>query len=208
MRLTGSAVLTAVFTLAAVVTSFYMLYRISKEKGGTHALLGFLFPPYLYVWGWIESRRLEIVDVMIFWTFVSAAAVVFPLLMGLSSAARITGYRDFSVAIAESSDVTRRGPIAPGSQVQGQIEDLFAMDEWTFSGAAGQEVTIWAAAAAGSETDPRVNILGPDGQVLASDDDGGEGKTALLSNLTLPSSGTYTIQVDVWTTGPYILSLE
>jgi hypothetical protein len=208
MRLTGSAILTAVFTLAAAVTSFYMLYRIGKEKGGMHALLGFLFPPYVYVWGWIESRRLEIVDIMIFWTFVSIAAIVFPLLMGVSSAASFTGSPDFSGSVSSSSDVTRRGPIVPGSQVQGRIDDLFGVEEWTFTGAAGQQVTIWSAAAAGAETDPRINVLGPDGQIIASDDDGGEGKTALLSNLTLPSTGTYTIQVDVWTTGPYILALE
>jgi hypothetical protein len=185
-----------------------MLYRIGKEKGGMHALLGFLFPPYVYVWGWIESRRLEIVDIMIFWTFVSIAAIVFPLLMGVSSAASFTGSPDFSGSVSSSSDVTRRGPIVPGSQVQGRIDDLFGVEEWTFTGAAGQQVTIWSAAAAGAETDPRINVLGPDGQIIASDDDGGEGKTALLSNLTLPSTGTYTIQVDVWTTGPYILALE
>jgi hypothetical protein len=208
MRLTGSAILTAVFTLAAGVTSIYMLYQIYKEKGGVHALLGFLFPPYLYVWGWINSRRLEIVDIMVFWTFVSVAAIVFPLLMGFSTATRFAGDPSLPSTISSNSDVTRRGPISPGTRVQGQIDALFAVDEWTFTGAAGQRVTIWCAALAGSDTDPRISILGPDGQSFASDDDGGEGKTALLTDLTLPSTGTYTIQVDVWITGPYVLALE
>lgn len=208
MRLTGSAILTAVFTLAVTITSIYMLYRIAKDKGGTQAVLGFLFPPYLYIWGWINARRLEIMDIMIFWTFVSAAAVAFPLLMGFSAAAQLPAPAGFDGPASSASDVTFRGSIGRGTQVQGRIDDLFAVDEWTFSGTTGEQVSIWCAPMAGSDTDPRINLLDPGGQVIASDDDGGGGKTASISSVTLPSSGSYTIQVDVWFTGPYILAIE
>jgi hypothetical protein len=208
MRFTGSAILTAILIIAATITSFYMLYRIAKEKGGTHAVLGLLFPPYLYVWGWMNSRRLEIIDIMIFWSFVTIAAIVFPLLMGISAAAQLPSGMGFDEPASGSSDVTQRGSIGRGAQVQGHIDDLFAVDEWAFSGTAGEQVSIWCAPVAGSETDPRINLLDPGGQIIASDDDGGGGKTASISNLTLPSSGNYTIRVDVWLTGPYILALE
>jgi hypothetical protein len=208
MRSTGSTVLTAIFTLAAAAVSFYMLYRIGKEKGGLHVLLGFIFPPYLYIWGWMNSRRLEMIDIMAFWTFVSVAAVVFPLLMGFSLATRLPTGGGFTQPVSSSSEVTRRGVISQGSQVQGTIDDLFAIDEWSFNGTAGEQVSIWCAPVAGSDTDPRINLLDPNRQTIASDDDSGGGKTASITGATLPSTGRYTIQVDVWFTGSYILALE
>lgn len=208
MRLTGSALLTTIFIAAAGLTSIYILYRLGREKGAAHALLGFIFPPYAYIWGWLNSRRLEIMDVMVFWTFMSLAAFLFPLLMGFTDAPASISEPGFTSNSFSASDVQKRGSISPGSEVRGRIDELFAVDEWTFTGAAGQQVSIQCAPAGESDTDPRINLLDPGGSIIASDDDGGEGKTASLTSVSLPATGTYTIRVDVWMTGPYTLTLE
>jgi len=204
----ASTILTVIFGLGTFACAIYLLYLLVREKGGAHGVLGFFFPPYPYVWGWINARRLEIVDVMVFWTFVSIAAVVFPVVMGFRSLTNATGEFTTNPAVsALSEDTVLRGPISRSSQVSGRIDDLFGVDEWTLNGAAGEQVTIWCAPASGSDTDPRIKIVDPNGMEIANDDDGG-GHTATITDLRLPSTGTYRILVDVWSTGPYILAVQ
>jgi nitrate reductase NapE component len=101
-----------------------------------------------------------------------------------------------------------RGTIEVGGRVDGELDTIFEADDWTFQGSAGQVVTISCNAAVGSGTDPRINLLGPDGDFIAADDDGGTNYNAILRNITLPADGEYTIKVDVFDTGRYVLRLE
>ena len=94
-----------------------------------------------------------------------------------------------------------------GEQVIDELNEPYETHEWTFQGQAGQEVTIRCAPASGADTDPYLTLVGPDRQILAEDDDGGGGYTALISNFVLPDDLTYTIQVNVWKIGAYDLSL-
>jgi len=204
----ASTILTLVFGLGSLACTLYVLYRLTREKGGLHALLGILFPPYPYVWGWINGGRLGMLDIMVFWTFVTIGAVVFPLVKG---AVALPGMEGAALAPAFSSSLDQaagRGSIAVGQSVQGHLDDLMAVDEWTLSGAAGQVITIRCSAAPGHETDPRVTVIGPNGQELASDDDGGDGFDALIAGYRLPQAGVYRIQVDVWSGGGYILTVD
>ena len=217
MNSTLSSLLIVALSLASFGCFVYLLYLLAKEKGGLHALLGFLFPIYPFFWGWIRARQLEIVDIMVFWTIISIGLVVFPMILGFSAASQMApglipsldfNSGDVSGAISMGYDVIQRGSIAPGSQVGGQIDDLFEIDEYTLAGSAGGRVTIWAQPSPGTDTDPRLKVFAPDGYEIASDDDGGGGKTAVVDGLTLPADGTYRIQVDVWSTGPYVLGVE
>jgi hypothetical protein len=105
---------------------------------------------------------------------------------------------------------TPQGAIAFGESVSGEISNTMDSwaDSWTFEGSAGQSVTIRCNAAEGSETDPMISLYGADETLLISDDDGGEGTNALIENYTLPADGTYTIRVEVFTPGEYVLTLE
>jgi tetratricopeptide (TPR) repeat protein len=100
-----------------------------------------------------------------------------------------------------------QGSIKIGEQVTDELTELHETHDWTFQGQAGQEVTIRCAPASGADTDPYLTLVGPDRQILAEDDDGGGGYTALISNFVLPDDLTYTIQVNVWKIGAYDLSL-
>jgi hypothetical protein len=204
----GAGLFTLALSGILFLTSLYMLYKLYQENGLGHAILGFFFPPYLYFWGWLNSSRLKMVDVMIFWTVISIGTVVFPLAMGfrvaslLPESATVSEVQDFS-----NYDITFRGTINPGSAVQGRIDGLFDMDSWTFQGSAGQTVTIRTDPAAGQATDPQTH-LAHNGSVLIMDDDGGEGFSSLIANYRLPANGTYTIYVEVWSSGTYVLTLR
>lgn len=102
-------------------------------------------------------------------------------------------------------DTTGGGQISVGGSVTGTLDSIFEAHNWTFVGSAGQSVTINAVGQ--GETDPRVKLIDPSGSVLAEDDDGGGGWNSLII-ATLPSNGTYTIRVDVYTTGTYTLTLQ
>jgi hypothetical protein len=92
--------------------------------------------------------------------------------------------------------------------VTASLDTIFEAHDWTFEGRAGQVVTLRCTAAAGAETDPRINLLAPDGSWLIADDDGGEGLNSLIANFELPADGTYTVKVDVFEPGEYVLAFE
>lgn len=213
---TASTILTLVFGLASTLSFFYVLYLLVREKGILHGILGFIFPIYPFLWGWLRGSRQEFLDIMVFWTFTTIGAVAFPLVMVAISGPSLmpmipvgpSANLDDFAAPSFSDEVNQRGSITRGGQVRGDLQDVFAVDEWTFSGSAGQAVRIRCQPAPASRADPRIALLGPNGAELASDDDGGGNLAALIDGYSLPADGTYLIHVDVWSTGAYLLSLE
>lgn len=221
---TGILVVTAVLILAALGLGLYVLIMLYQEKGIGHALLAFFISPYAYIWGWFNAKRLQMIDVMAVWTVVSIMAVAFPVIISIQEAGKALAaidpaelatfsddgtviYADPMLALG-SEDAIPMGSIPVGGRVNGVITDLFEIHNWTFNGTAGQTVTIQGNAFGGDATDPRVNLLGPDGALLAGDDDGGQDANALISSFSLPATGQYTIQVDVWQTGRYEIVLN
>jgi hypothetical protein len=219
----GITAVIAILILATVAIGFYVLLLMYREKGLGHAVLGFIITPYSYVWGWLNAKRLKIIDIMFFWTVIMIIAIIFPIVISFQEAAKAINNFDTgefatvnddgsfsfepSLAIG-NEDAIEMGSIGIGSGVEGRIDDLFAVQNWTFNGSAGQQVTIQANAANGDGTDPRINLIGPDGTLLTGDDDGGKNRNALISAFTLPASGRYIIQVDVWETGRYEITLN
>lgn len=224
---TISLIVTVVLSLIILGLGLYVLVLLYREKGIGHALLGFFFAPYAYFWGWFNSGRLKIIDIMVVWTIVFILAIAFPVVVGIQETAKaltalesgdftmeegddgtiIFSNSDSGLAIG-SEDAIAKGSIQVGGRVNDEITDAFEVHNWTFSGSAGQTVTIQGNAADGDSTDPRVNLLGPDGGLLIGDDDGGDDNNALISSFTLPVDGEYTIQIDTWQTGRYEIVLE
>lgn len=84
-------------------------------------------------------------------------------------------------------------------------------DAYTFSGTAGQQISI---AMSSSAFDTFLHLVAPNGSVLTTNDDGGGGTNSRIPAtsgfLTLPSTGTYTIQASSFsanTSGSYTLTL-
>lgn len=112
------------------------------------------------------------------------------------------------LVLADTPPITYRGSTGVGQEVTGSSAGTGGIHEWTFEGSAGQIITIRCDAPPGSATDPRVNLFGPAGNWLIADDDGGDGLNALIANFRLPSTGTYTIKIDFFTLGDYVLKIN
>lgn len=208
--------------LASIAVFFYVLYLLYKEKGLGHGLLGFLFPIYPYIWGWMNGKKLQILDIMGFWTALIVLSIFLPVVMtpvlaasgsGSSNSESVTfdesiNFSSEPMQALGSEDAIPMGSVPVGGRVDARIDDLFEVHNWTFSGNTGQAITVQGNALPGESTDPRVNLLGPDGSLLTGDDDGGENNNAFIPAYTLPADGQYILQVDVWQTGGYELILN
>lgn len=85
------------------------------------------------------------------------------------------------------------------------INGLFDAHNWVYEGTAGETITIRVAGT--GDCDPEVYVYDPGGSEIAHDDDSGGGYNAQLT-VRLPSSGSYTFRVRVWTTGTYTISVN
>jgi hypothetical protein len=207
----GAGLFTLALSGLLFLTTMYMVYKLYQEKGLGHAVLGFFFPVYPYFWGWLNASRLKMMDVMLFWTVIGVVAFVFPLAMGFRIASVLPQSGTFSSTFSEvedfsNYDIYNQGTIGSGSAVQGRVDGLFDMDRWSFEGTAGQTVTIECNPAAGQSTDPQIHLV-LNGEVLITDDDGGDGYSSLIT-YRLPANGSYGIYIEVWSAGGYVLTLR
>ena len=76
-----------------------------------------------------------------------------------------------------------------GEPVEGELTEADPAQPYTLAGAAGDVVTISLTAT----FDSYLQLLDPDGNEIAADDDSGEGLNALIEGFTLPADGDYTI---------------
>lgn len=106
-------------------------------------------------------------------------------------------------------------PITGGDVVNGSITPTNKVDLYAFDALAGDIVTITMNAASGN-LDPKLYLIGPNGAVVAQNDDAvaGENRNSIISNFTLPDDGQYIIIATHYgdqfgvTSGAYTLSLD
>ncbi|PJF23063.1 MAG: hypothetical protein CUN56_02800 [Phototrophicales bacterium] len=106
----------------------------------------------------------------------------------------------------DSRTIISGGSISYGETVEGNL-NLGEAAEWTFQGSTGDVVTI---AMNSEDLDSYLELLGPDGSGLASDDDGQGYPNPRIDSFELPADGTYVIVAcTYWTdeAGSYTLSL-
>jgi len=105
----------------------------------------------------------------------------------------------------DGHDTTAVNVLKAGEPVQGTIGEVFDAQNWLYNGIAGQVITLNVI---GPTIDPRASLIGPDGLLLAENDDiiQGVDVNAQLT-FTLPATGVYTIRVSAWKTGSYTLTL-
>jgi hypothetical protein len=102
---------------------------------------------------------------------------------------------------------TLNGQLEVGEQVVGTYLSQFERHIYLFSGAAEQQVTISMGGMSGT-VDPVLTLFDPTGQALASDDNSGGDRSALLRDIHLPVTGEYVIQAIGGGTGGYTLRLQ
>lgn len=116
--------------------------------------------------------------------------------------ALIAGYPDQQETPSEPDPVSNQdmppgvevmGDIAVGAQATGSINQNSFLHFYTFSGNAGDQITITMTSTDG--LDPYLGILDPSDNVIAEDDDSGGGATGYDAqiSLRLPETGVYVI---------------
>jgi hypothetical protein len=111
--------------------------------------------------------------------------------------------------------------ITPGIPAFGSIANAGAIDAWTFTGTAGESIAAALNPGPGGPIPAfpprleygRIELLGPNGDVLATASSVTAGAIALIDGTRLPSNGTYTIEVQASanqpaSTGNYVLSVD
>ncbi len=102
----------------------------------------------------------------------------------------------------------KRGHLASGDIVKGLIRRDTA-DIWTFNGESGRYVTI-SLSPEQEGIDLTLKLLDPEGNVIASIDNGYDGDLEVLTDILLPENGTYIIEAGEFfkESGPYQLTLQ
>lgn len=117
---------------------------------------------------------------------------------------------DFSFGSSDTipSDINIRGSIEPGQTIQGNV-DTFVDDGWTLSGSAGDRY-ILEVTASNSSLDTEVALYDASGAQIGYNDDIEFGSnTNSRLEVTLPSSGQFTIGISaVGTGGEYTLTVN
>ena len=90
MSATGTTILESILVLLSTACLFFILAKLGQEKGLGAAVLGFLVPVYPYFWGWVNGRRLEMLDIMGFWTVITIFSMVFPAIMAATALSSFT----------------------------------------------------------------------------------------------------------------------
>ncbi|MBN1965528.1 MAG: PPC domain-containing protein [Anaerolineae bacterium] len=85
------------------------------------------------------------------------------------------------------------GAITPEALMAAVIRQQGEEHVYTFQGEAGLAVTIQMNAGPGGTLDSYLELRGPDGSTLVTNDDGGASLNSLISNFVLPVSGEYTV---------------
>jgi hypothetical protein len=96
------------------------------------------------------------------------------------------------------------------SPVRGAINDATPIEDWDFAGSTNQVISLLVVGISGN-LDPALQVIGPDGTVIAENDDRDSlVRDAGLEALTLPDDGVYTIRVTRYgsTVGQYELTVS
>ena len=99
------------------------------------------------------------------------------------------------IQTAEQASVSRAEGIAFGEVAVALLDEVTPRRAWVFWGSGGERITAYAAPAPGSPLDPYLTLIGPDGSVLATDDNGGGRSEARLAAIRLPTDGFYGLMV-------------
>ncbi len=112
---------------------------------------------------------------------------------------------DYANLFYDQHDTTFEGTIGIGSSASGTIASSFDAHNYTFTGTAGQVVTIRVNGQ--GNMDPILTIWSPDYSRLSYNDDSGGGTHSTIT-VTLPTDGVYIARVRCWVTGTYTISAE
>jgi hypothetical protein len=75
----GATILEAILGLLSAACFLYVIVKLAQDKGAGHVVLGIFVSFYPFLWKW-NAGRLEMLDIMGFWTVISRFSAVFSAL--------------------------------------------------------------------------------------------------------------------------------
>ena len=73
--------------LAAFVIQILVVVKMFQNVGALHGILGIICGLYAYIWGWLNSGKLGIKNLMIIWTVLIILIIILNVAFGASMAA-------------------------------------------------------------------------------------------------------------------------
>lgn len=80
-------ILATLVGLGSLVCFVIVVIKLFQQKGALHGILGILCGLYTFIWGWMESGRLGIKNLMLIWTALIIAGIVLNVLFAPSAPA-------------------------------------------------------------------------------------------------------------------------
>ena len=77
--------LSSLIGLGSLVCFIMVLIKLFKEKGALHGILGLICGLYTFIWGWIESGRLGIKNIMLIWTGLLVVNIILAVVISMSA---------------------------------------------------------------------------------------------------------------------------
>ena len=85
MELVNTAVF-GLLSVASLVLFIIVLIKSFKDGGILHGILGILTCGlYTYIWGWLKSKQLQLMKLMLLWTIVWVISLAMPIIVGTSA---------------------------------------------------------------------------------------------------------------------------
>ncbi len=116
-----------------------------------------------------------------------------------------TGEYIVSYGSGATRENVQRGSTSPDAPYDGQIVRRGLRDVWSLTLNKNDVISV-AVSPLNTALDPVIELVAPDGSVVATDDNGGGFPNALLNAATVPISGRYQLRVlaaNAASTGPY-----
>jgi hypothetical protein len=73
--------------LVAFVVQILVVVKMFQNAGALHGILGIICGLYAYIWGWLNSTKLGIRNLMIIWTALIILIIILNVVFGASMAA-------------------------------------------------------------------------------------------------------------------------
>ncbi len=70
--------------LAVVVVQILVVVKMFQNAGALHGILGLICGIYAYIWGWMNSNKLGIKNLMIIWTVLIILYFILAATLGAS----------------------------------------------------------------------------------------------------------------------------
>ncbi|UCD77147.1 MAG: hypothetical protein JSW26_17170, partial [Desulfobacterales bacterium] len=80
--------------LISLILFFIVLIKLFKKEGALMGILGFVFGIYTFIWGWVKHKEAALTKVMAFWTLLTVASFVIPIVIFTTGAMELMEFAD------------------------------------------------------------------------------------------------------------------